>query len=301
MSGERSILERGWPYVVVTVAVALASAGAAALLVNIGERKAEARVPFVRLVDVGEDTTDPEPWGTNWPKQYDTYKLTAQHTATRYGGHGGSEALPEEKIERDPWLKRMFGGYAFSIDYRDRRGHAYMLEDQEQTKRQTKPQSGSCLHCPASIMPLYRKLGDGDAIAGFEKTYAMSYAETNQMLHDIGHAHPVSCVDCHDPKSMALRVTRPGLLQGMERLASGEGEVPHLPSVQRWREGSRDKPYYINRDASRTEMRSFVCGQCHVEYYCSSKMPLTFPWGKGLRAAQSMDRHMSPSTPRTCP
>ena len=31
-------------------------------------------------------------------------------------------------------------------------------------------------------------------------------------------------------------------------------------------------------------MRSFVCGQCHVEYYCSSKMPLTFPWGKGLTA-----------------
>jgi len=33
-------------------------------------------------------------------------------------------------------------------------------------------------------------------------------------------------------------------------------------------------------------MRSFVCGQCHVEYYCSSKMPLTFPWGKGTKADQ---------------
>jgi nitrite reductase (cytochrome c-552) len=32
-------------------------------------------------------------------------------------------------------------------------------------------------------------------------------------------------------------------------------------------------------------MRSYVCGQCHVEYYCSTKMPLTFPWGQGLRAA----------------
>jgi nitrite reductase (cytochrome c-552) len=27
-----------------------------------------------------------------------------------------------------------------------------------------------------------------------------------------------------------------------------------------------------------------VCGQCHVEYYCGTKMPLTFPWGKGLKA-----------------
>ena len=39
--------------------------------------------------------------------------------------------MPAEKIDSDPWLKRMFKGYAFSIDYRDRRGHAYMLEDQE--------------------------------------------------------------------------------------------------------------------------------------------------------------------------
>jgi nitrite reductase (cytochrome c-552) len=110
-------------------------------------------------VQVTEDDTDPAKWGANWPKQYDAYKRTALPTRTRFGGHGGSEALPDEKIERDPWLKRMFLGYAFSIDYRDRRGHAYMLADQEATERLTKPQSGSCLHCHASVMPLYRKLG----------------------------------------------------------------------------------------------------------------------------------------------
>jgi len=98
---------------------------------NVAERKNEARTPFVRLVEVDEDTTDPAKWGVNWPKQYDSYQRTAIATRTRFGGHGGSEALPEEKIERDPWLKRMFKGYAFSIDYRDRRGHAYMLQDQE--------------------------------------------------------------------------------------------------------------------------------------------------------------------------
>jgi nitrite reductase (cytochrome c-552) len=60
--------------------------------------------------------------------------------------------------------------------------------------------------------------------------------------------------------------------------------VPALPSIKQWREGPRREPYDANRDATRNEMRSFVCGQCHVEYYCSSKMPLTFPWGKGLSA-----------------
>ncbi|HUR28217.1 MAG TPA: ammonia-forming cytochrome c nitrite reductase subunit c552, partial [Planctomycetota bacterium] len=111
-------------FVLVVLLVATATAAATALLVNIYERKAEARSPYVLLQPVSEDDTDPAKWGVNWPKQYDGYKRTAITTRTRFGGHGGSEAMPAEKLERDPWLKRMFAGYAFSIDYRDRRGHA---------------------------------------------------------------------------------------------------------------------------------------------------------------------------------
>ncbi len=255
-----------------------------ALLVNIFERKSEARQPYTRLVEVTEDTTDPAQWGINWPRQYDSYAKTVLPTSTRFGGHGGSEALPDQKSEMFPWLTRMFQGYAFAIDYRDRRGHAYMLEDQENTERLSVPQSGSCLHCHASVMPLYRKLGDGDAMAGFEKTYSYSYQDLNKELHDMGHGQPVSCVDCHDPDTMALRVTRPGFIQGIQALAEGDAEVPHLPSIQQWREGSRSQAYDPNADASRNEMRSYVCGQCHVEYYCASGFPLTFPWAQGMTA-----------------
>jgi len=266
------------------VVVAVVAAAVTGLLMNIFERKQEAASAHTPLVEVTEDTTDPAKWGVNWPKQYDSYLLTAQATRTRFGGHGGSEALPDQKIERDPWLKKMFLGYAFSIDYRDRRGHAYMLADQEQTERLTKPQTGSCLHCHASIMPLYRELGGGDAAKGLTESYKFSYKDLNAKLHEMGHAHPVSCVDCHDPKNMQLRVTRPGFIEGIQKLATSDAPVPGLPSLDRWRAGNRAKPYDPNTDASRTEMRSFVCGQCHVEYYCSSQMPLTFPWGKGLRA-----------------
>jgi nitrite reductase (cytochrome c-552) len=271
-------------YIVLTCVVAAAAAGVTALLMNILERKVEQKHPYVRLVEVTEDDTDPRKWGKNWPAQYDGYLRTALPTKTRFGGHGGSEALPEEKIERDPWLKRMFLGYAFSIDYRDRRGHAHMLEDQEATERLTKPQSGSCLHCHASVMPVYRALGNGDAMKGFEQTYTMSYQELNKKLHDSGHAHPVSCVDCHDPESMALRVTRPGFLRGIAAFAASDAPAPAFSSVQLWRESKRERAYDPNVDGTRQELRSFVCGQCHVEYYCSSKLPLTFPWGKGLRA-----------------
>jgi nitrite reductase (cytochrome c-552) len=271
-------------YIAAIVAVAIASAGVTALLVNVFERKVEQRNPYVRLVEVTENDTDPVKWAKNWPLQYDGYKRTALPTRTRFGGHGGNETLPDEKIARDPWLKRMFLGYAFSIDYRDRRGHAYMLHDQEATKRLEKPQSGSCLHCHASVMPLYRELGGGDAMKGFEESFKLSYKEINAKLHASGHAHPVSCVDCHDPSSMALRVTRPGFIRGIAALASSSAPVPAMPSIDIWRSGSRAVAYDPNVDATRNEMRSFVCGQCHVEYYCSSKMPLTFPWAKGLRA-----------------
>jgi nitrite reductase (cytochrome c-552) len=52
------------------VLVALVTAGTVgvtALLMNIAERKAEHRQPFVRVVEVTEDDTDPAKWGKNWP------------------------------------------------------------------------------------------------------------------------------------------------------------------------------------------------------------------------------------------
>src|SRR5688500_16955095 len=105
-------------FVAVFVAVALLSAGVSALLVNIFTRKQEAKNPYLRFVDVTETTTEPAVWGQNFPRQYDTYQRTVDPTRTRYGG---SEGMPEQKMVRDPWLKRMFSGYAFALDYRDRR------------------------------------------------------------------------------------------------------------------------------------------------------------------------------------
>ncbi|MEC9372204.1 MAG: ammonia-forming cytochrome c nitrite reductase subunit c552, partial [Planctomycetota bacterium] len=102
----------------------------------------------------------------------------------------------------------------------------------------------------------------------------------------LGNAHPVSCIDCHDPETMAIRVTRPGFVLGIAALAESDEPVPHLPSIERWRDGNRASPYDPNALASRQEMRSFVCGQCHVEYYCANKMTLTFPWGNGLKVEQ---------------
>jgi nitrite reductase (cytochrome c-552) len=293
--------------VAVAVGVAVAAFLVLGLLTTIFERKQEAKNPYVRLVEVSEETTDAAPWGMNWPREYDGYRRTSDTTRTQFGG---SEALPAEKIERDPWLKRMFAGYAFSIDYRDRRGHAFMLSDQEATKRVTeRPQPGACLHCHGSVIPTYRRLGGGDVFKGFEAMNALSYWDAHAELVKTGSAnpvagagsppsfqhadgaHPVGCVDCHDPKTMALRVTRPGFLRGIQALAASTEPVPHLPSVERWRQGKRGAAYDPNTDGSRQEMRSFVCGQCHVEYYCGPKTTLFFPWDNGLKVEQIEARY----------
>src|SRR5687768_13342761 len=112
----------------VLVVMALAAFGLTALLVTIFEHRQEARTPFVRVAEVNEGSSDPVPWGMNWPRQFDSYKRTVDVTHTRYGG---SEAMPAQKLDDSPWLKRLYANYAFSIDYRERRGHAYMLYDQE--------------------------------------------------------------------------------------------------------------------------------------------------------------------------
>jgi nitrite reductase (cytochrome c-552) len=123
-------------YGIVALGAAVVTLGVTALLVSIFQRKVEAENPYLKFVTVTDDTVDASEWGKNWPRQYDGYLQTAQPTRTKYGGGSMSEgSLPPQKAAQDPWLTRMFAGYAFSIDYRDRRGHAYMLQDQEATRR----------------------------------------------------------------------------------------------------------------------------------------------------------------------
>jgi len=261
----------------VTLAAAVGGALLTALLVNIFEKKQEARNPFFRVVELTDEIEDPAVWGKNFPLQYDGYQRTVDQVRTRFGG---SEAVPrtptaadprsmvaQSRLEEDPRLKTMWSGYAFAVDFREERGHAYMLEDQTFTERQqVVKQPGACMHCHGSVYLPYKKLGGGDLIAGFEKMNPMPYAEARKLVE-----HPVACIDCHDPESLQLRVTRPGFLEGIRALKAAQGVPDYDP----------------NRMATRQEMRTFVCGQCHVEYYFKGpEKRLTYPWSKGLRVEQ---------------
>jgi nitrite reductase (cytochrome c-552) len=260
--------------VVVAVVAALAAAGGVAILANIIQRKQEARNPFYRVVELSDDVEDPAVWGKNFPLQFDGYQRTVDQVRTRFGG---SEALPRtptaadpravvarSKIEEDPRLKTMWAGYAFARDFREERGHAHMLTDQTYTERQiAAKQPGTCLHCHASVYVPYRKAGGGDLIKGFEALNQMPFPQARKLV-----THPVACIDCHAPDTLQLRVTRPGFLEGYRAFKAGQGV----------------KDYDVNTMATRQEMRSFVCGQCHVEYYFKGPdKRLVYPWSRGLR------------------
>ncbi|MBM3293765.1 MAG: ammonia-forming cytochrome c nitrite reductase subunit c552, partial [Candidatus Aminicenantes bacterium] len=295
-------------YAAAAVLAALTTAGVLVLRENVSRRKAEARQTAFPVAVLDEQTEDPAVWGRNFPRQYDSYRRTVDMERTR---HGGSEADPfavgqdgvpktTSKIEQDPRLKTLWDGYAFAVDFREERGHAYMLHDQKETERVLRrPQVGSCLHCHASTVLAYRRAGIeagapgrlADPLLGpagleqlkkgFVVVSAEPYAEAVRRVEN-----PVSCLDCHDPATMALHITRPALLDGLAALASSGDPVPHLPSLEKWRRGDRGRPYDPNGAASPQEMRALACAQCHVEYYCGPKTTLFFPWAKGLKAEQ---------------
>ncbi len=260
---------------VTAVVVAVIAIGVTALLVNIFERQREAEQPFLRVVEIDDYTDDPAVWGQNWPHQYDSYRRTVDMERTR---HGGSEAIPrtpdeadprsivaQSRLEEDPRLVTLYAGYPFAEDFREARGHAYMLEDQIHTRRQeVAPQQGNCLHCHSSVYTAYLELGDGDIQQGFDVLNPMRYEEAVEYVE-----HPVSCIDCHDPDTMAPRITRPAFMRG----------------ISAYKESQGIEDYDVNRDASRQEMRSFVCAQCHVTYHFDAETrALTYPWDNGIRA-----------------
>ena len=274
MAEEKQSKRRSLRFVGLVALVVLVTVFGLALLVNIFQRKQEARNPFFKVVELTDDTVDPSIWGKNFPLQYDDYLKTTDQVRTRYGGSEAEPRTPtqadprsvvaQSRLEEDPRLKTMWNGYAFSKDFREERGHAYMLDDQTFTERQqVAKQPGTCVNCHASVYVAYKQLGGGDIFKGFEELNKIPYFEARKFV-----THPVACIDCHDSQTMQLRVTRPAFIEGMRVLKSSQG-------IQN---------YDVNKQATRQEMRAYVCGQCHDEYHFSGpEKRLVYPWAKGLQ------------------
>ena len=233
------------------VTVAVATVIIAFLLLSISERRDEAAIQTI-LQPVDEWETDNSVWGKNYPREYASYlKMKDDTTRTKYGG-----AYPRNYLEETPANVILFAGYGFAKEYRQARGHYYAVKDAWETARTGEKSPATCWTCKSPDVPrMMNQMG----VAEF---YASKFVDLKDEIK-----HPIGCGDCHDPKTMALTITRPALKEAFERQGKNIADVSYQ------------------------EMRSLVCAQCHVEYYFKGKGNyLTFPWDKG-QSVENMEEY----------
>lgn len=242
-----------WLLFIATVAVVVL---AVLLTTSIVERRVEKVARLQMMREIPEYEPRNEVWGENFPREYDTYRKTL--TSDFASKHGGSKMI--DYLEEFPELVILWAGYGFSKDYNQGAGHARAVKDIRVTLRtggaENSPMPATCWTCKSTDVP---RLMDIQGVAEF---YKGKWIDKGQEI-----INPIGCQDCHDPKTMNLRITRPALSEALERRGKKMSEVSH------------------------NEMRTLVCAQCHVEYYF--KKPdayLTFPWDNGF-SADSMEKY----------
>lgn len=236
--------------IIIVVVVAIVVFLLGLFTASIMERRTESAAKLQVVKELPDWEPRNEVWGENYPKQYETYLRTLDTNFRSM--YAGSATI--DYLELYPELVTMWAGYAFAKDYLQSRGHAYAIYDIRYTLRtggvDESPMPSTCWTCKSTDVPrVMEKMGVGNY-------YKAKWS-------DLGHevVNPIGCQDCHDPKTMNLRITRPALIEALERQGKKMKDVTHQ------------------------EMRSLVCAQCHVEYYFKGPDKyLTFPWDKGYSA-----------------
>ncbi|UJW55953.1 ammonia-forming cytochrome c nitrite reductase subunit c552 [Bacillus sp. A116_S68] len=171
----------------------------------------------------------------------------------------------------EPNLPILFHNYGFMLEYNKTRGHTYALEDVMSIARINDDSIGSCMTCKSTAVPaLLDEMGDDYWSANFKEEIVpltLAYGEgfESDELGTYGHLS-IGCSDCHDPVTMELRITRPSFTNAMARQGIDVTE------------------------ATKNDMRSYVCAQCHVEYYFEpDKKKVTFPWDNGLKPEEMFE------------
>jgi nitrite reductase (cytochrome c-552) len=221
---------------------------------SIVERRAEAVFAYTPQIDISEFEPRNEKWGAYFPREYNTFKNTADTTfRSKYNGSAMIDML-----EESPRMVVLWAGYAFSRDYTQSRGHYYSVTDIQNSLRVGAPGEGvssfqpnTCWTCKSPDVPrLMNELGIAEFYRGSWDT------KVSEVIN------PIGCADCHDSKTMNLQITRPVLVEAFQAMGRDITEATHQ------------------------EMRSLVCAQCHVEYYFNKNVVegvnyLTLPWKNG--------------------
>lgn len=189
--------------------------------------------------EIAANETDPAVWGKYYPAHYDSYQKNYQNTEK-----------PSHFIDM-PYMKLAYAGTGFANEFNEPRGHVFTLEDIRAIDPSRYKKGAACNTCKSAQIPeIIETIGDS--------YYLKSFQEINNQL-----TQPIACLNCHDPKTMALTITQPALIDAYARQGKDITKT------------------------TRQEMRSLVCAQCHVTYYFEPETNIvTFPWDKGLDPEQ---------------
>ncbi|NCC78463.1 MAG: ammonia-forming cytochrome c nitrite reductase subunit c552 [Clostridia bacterium] len=144
-----------------------------------------------------EDIISASEWEEEHPEIYASYLENSEMEETTYGG-----SVPIDYLEKYPYLKVLYEGNSFSVEYLRARGHTYALEDIIHTER-SKP-GASCLSCKTSgFLELVEEHG--------EEAHAMVFEDV-----DKSEMETISCYDCHKNEPGVITITREHLNTALE-------------------------------------------------------------------------------------
>jgi nitrite reductase (cytochrome c-552) len=234
-----------------TVAALLVVAGMAAFA-----GCAPKKVEQVKAAEIADGEIEPAAWGKVYPVEYELWKKTGEPTPagkSRYKrGSDKGEERPD-KLDEFPFLALLYNGWAFGVEYKEPRGHLFMLQDQHEVDPGRLKAGGSCLTCKTPYAPILQGHMGKDY---FAKPYGEVLAKVPTEHQTLG----VACIDCHNNRDMSLRISRDFTL----------GKALDTLGVDRAHLSQNDK-------------RSLVCAQCHVTYSIPKDAAMKstdvfFPW-----------------------
>jgi len=213
---------------------------------------------------------DPEEWNSlafkdEFPKHWESYLKNLVNE---------KEVKPKSDPSIEPYLPILWNGFGFAVEYNLTRGHTFAFEDQANVRRITDNPNAitACMSCKSIMFPkMLDEFGDKawsmnyhtellpwlEEVAGDDKG---TIKDSKGNVAEWGHIS-IGCATCHEPETMELRITLPQLTVSLENMG-----------------------YDITK-ATKQDMRSLVCAQCHVEYFFdpTNNAHTTFPWDNGLK------------------
>lgn len=202
-------------------------------------------------LEIGKWEADPQVWGRLMPEQYERWILSAEdYGMTEFGG-----SKWRNKLEENPRLRILYAGSPYAQDYNEERGHPWSLQDLLSSDRLGTQKPGACLSCKSGTAPRFlQQMG----------TEAFDNARLSSLVEQ-GAKHPVSCINCHPPKAP-------------DRLRF------YLPALREALESRKIDPAQLTD----SDLRVYVCAQCHSDYYFRDKTDKTLllGWRQGTQFAE---------------